>query len=116
MTLFWSSQFNVKKAMYAFNPNRGKPSGSFEKVDQDPRNFSPILNYEVTETAGSIKEFLLTLYDCEKLIDKASGLIESSDPNKEYYELVNKMREKAAEIVKKRKENWENLHFKGSEG
>ena len=99
--------------MYAFNPNRGKPPGSFEKVKKDPHNFSPILNYEMIDRFGSRKEFLLTLYDCEDLVDEALGVIESKGPNKEYYALVNKMRREAAEIVKKRKEEWDKQPPKG---
>jgi hypothetical protein len=113
MALIWTSQFLEKKAMYAFNPNRGKSPGSFEKVKQDPHDFSPILNYEVIGRFGNQKEFLLTLYDCENLVDKAPGIIESKGPNKEYYALVNKMRKEAAEIVKKRKEEEDKQPPKG---
>ena len=113
MTLFWTSHFFEKKAMYAFNPNRGKPPGSFEKVNQDPHDFSVILNYEVTGTFGNSKEFLLTLRDGVKIVDKINGVIEKSGHNEEYYALVNKMRREAAEIDKRRKEEWGKQPFKG---
>jgi len=102
MALFWTSQFFEKKAMYAFNPNRGKPPGSFEKVEQDPHDLSVTLNYEVTGTFGNRREFLLTLHDDENIVGKKNGVIESSGSNKEYYALIDYMRGLAALIDKGR--------------
>jgi len=108
------SQYDVTEALYVFNPGLGRNGKFMLMPAEHAENFDPknlprnpalknlvVLHYKSGEKSTYRREhknFSVELFEKGKFVDKNLGIIYRTDPNVEYYDVLQGMLKKAAEL------------------
>lgn len=101
-----NGQFDVKDTLYLFKPEKEKfiPIYGGRWIEEYIDNLDSVfLYYFSSETSNSsIKHFTLELIQHDNTVEKESGTLFKSNPNKDYENKVKHMLRKAVELSRKK--------------